>query len=522
MKVNIMALFSWIALILIMATVVHSNDLEFKPGDDGVRFGQGPNGGWVATWGGIDAFSFETVEEWEPGINVETGNAIVIDDEGYLYVAGKHHSVTDLDPGPAENLTREPGGSLSKFDRAGNLVWAINWEANAYDLAIGPDGDLYVVGGMSQNIDLDPSPYISANSDHGRHGNVFGYVSRITSDGQYVWGRSWGAVATSLAVTEAGIVLVGGYFKEPTNFNPNSGVNVITPVGRSSAYLGSLTSDGEYIDTLVWKWIEPELEIEGEYTDEGDVYVCALDTAQDGSIYVAGYFSGPVDFDPGEGVEIRDGGRFSTNYLCKFNPEYDFAWVRAWGQLWVGHSMGCDVGPDGYVHVTGTFQWYDDFDPGPGEEYHEAVDDYDIYVTRFSSDGEHQWARTWGDRAREEAGDVTVDNDGNVYITGLYQLTTDLDPGPGQNIHEGAHAGGALIVKLTSAGDYIWGTSIRPYDEGAVGGRSIAVDESGFVYVTGFFSGLTDFDPGEGSELHHSIDGLRDAFLIMIMPDGSW
>ena len=52
-------------------------------------------------------------------------------------------------------------------------------------------------------------------------------------------------------------------------------------------------------------------------------------------------------------------------------------------------------------------------------------------------------------------------------------------------------------------------------------GRSAAVDGSGNVYVTGYFFGTADFDPGPDTDDHTSVGG-NDIFLTKINPDGTY
>jgi hypothetical protein len=49
----------------------------------------------------------------------------------------------------------------------------------------------------------------------------------------------------------------------------------------------------------------------------------------------------------------------------------------------------------------------------------------------------------------------------------------------------------------------------------------VTMDGPGYVYVTGFFQEIVDFDPGSGVDSHTS-NGLNDVFLSKFLPDGSW
>ncbi|HKR07354.1 MAG TPA: T9SS type A sorting domain-containing protein, partial [Bacteroidia bacterium] len=91
---------------------------------------------------------------------------------------------------------------------------------------------------------------------------------------------------------------------------------------------------------------------------------------------------------------------------------------------------------------------------------------------------------------------VAADNAGNVYSTGIFTGTVDMDPGPGvfNLTSTGANDYDAYVSKLGASGNFIWaykfgGTSYEY-------GLSIALDKAGFIYIAGWFGDTVDFDPG--------------------------
>ena len=53
-------------------------------------------------------------------------------------------------------------------------------------------------------------------------------------------------------------------------------------------------------------------------------------------------------------------------------------------------------------------------------------------------------------------------------------------------------------------------------------GQSVAVDSSGNVYITGYFSGTVDFNPDNAATDNHTSSGLEDIFLTKINSNGSY
>lgn len=107
------------------------------------------------------------------------------------------------------------------------------------------------------------------------------------------------------------------------------------------------------------------------------------------------------------------------------------------------------------------------------------------------------WARQLGGSNFEHGYAVTVDGAGNVYSTGDFNGTIDLDPGAGvfSFNYTGAGPANTYISKLDANGNFVWAKQIEGWGNHS---SSIAVDVNGNVFVTGIFLQNSDLDPGPG------------------------
>jgi hypothetical protein len=88
---------------------------------------------------------------------------------------------------------------------------------------------------------------------------------------------------------------------------------------------------------------------------------------------------------------------------------------------------------------------------------------------------------------------ITLDAEGNIYTTGSFAGTIDIDPGLAMPGSASAGTDDTFVCKLDTAGNFEWGGRIGgPSSEWSY---SIAVDTMGNVYTTGRFSATADFDP---------------------------
>ena len=173
----------------------------------------------------------------------------------------------------------------------------------------------------------------------------------------------------------------------------------------------------------------------------------------------------------------------------------------------------------GNVYNTGYFRNFADFDPGSSTTFLSSNGATDVFIQKLSTNGDLVWARSFGGNLTDEAKDVFVDNIGNVFITGEFNGTIDIDPGPGTNMLTSNGGSDIFIQKLDSNGNFVWGKSIGGQFNDL--GTSIIVDTIGNIYVSGAFRDIVDFDPNVGSSSASS-NGLRDIFLLKLNSDGNY
>jgi len=120
------------------------------------------------------------------------------------------------------------------------------------------------------------------------------------------------------------------------------------------------------------------------------------------------------------------------------------------------------------------------------------------------------WAKQMGGPDFDGGQSIAVDGSGNVYTTGAFVDTADFDPGA--SIFTLTSAGNAdiFVSKLDASGNFVWAKKMggASLDQGF----SIAVDDSGSVYTTGYFHDTVDFDPG-ASTFNMTSAGIRDIFI---------
>jgi hypothetical protein len=118
-----------------------------------------------------------------------------------------------------------------------------------------------------------------------------------------------------------------------------------------------------------------------------------------------------------------------------------------------------------------------------------------IYCITSTAQYKCKWSRKIsGTDQVEEANSVVVDKVGNVYVTGVFNRTTDFDPSAGTATLIGNGTGSLYLAKYDTAGNYVWAFKLGDNSKGL----DLKFDINGDLILLGRFEGSVDFDPGVG------------------------
>jgi hypothetical protein len=174
-------------------------------------------------------------------------------------------------------------------------------------------------------------------------------------------------------------------------------------------------------------------------------------------------------------------------------------WAKSIGATYTDNVTAIAIDEAGNVFSTGGFSGTVDFDPSSGVYNLTASGQigYDTFVCKHTSSGALVWAKLLGGTQGSivDVSSIAIDLTGNVYTTGYYQGTVDFDPGT-TTYNITSAVGGIFISKLNSLGEFVWAKSMGGGQGSNANAYSIAVDVTGNVYTTGYFTATVDFDPG--------------------------
>ncbi|MFQ5976531.1 MAG: SBBP repeat-containing protein [Candidatus Heimdallarchaeota archaeon] len=436
-----------------------------------------------------DSYNFHNLgySTYITGDSYDTGNDIVIDSSGNIYVTGYTRS-TDF---PVVNgYDIWSGGSFEdvfvfKLSADGNSMLYSTYVGGTNDdegrgIAVDNAGNAYVTG-FTRSFDF---PTVNAyDASGGSFADVF--VFKLAADGRsllystYVEGGDYD-YGFDIAIDSSGNAYVTGQTEStdfPTTLNAYNMTGDGTPAFYD-AFVFKLSADGSNLLNCTY--------VSGSNHDYGRGI--AVDGF--GNAYITGY-TYSTDF-PTTLNAYNETGDGSTSFLDAFVFKLSADSRNSLYSTYVGGSdddfgMGLAIDNAGNAFVTG-YTHSTDF-PTTLNAYNETGDGsttfQDVVVFKLSTDGEILLYSTYVAGSAADLGQaIAVDSSGNAYVTG-YTRSTDF---PTVNAYDafgdGAVSYDVIVFKLSADGDsllystYIAGSD---YDQGF----GIAVDDSGNAYVTG-------------------------------------
>lgn len=203
-------------------------------------------------------------------------------------------------------------------------------------------------------------------------------MMKIDPSGNLIWARQVGGAASDLGyaarLDNQGNVFVTGFFQGSADFDPGTGVNMLTSVGNYDTFIWKLDPNGN----LLWA-----KQFGGIGVDVGR----GMTTDALNNVYLTGPFSNTVDFDPGPGVYNLTSISTNSMFVVKLDATGEFQCAACFTGTGQSHGQSVIATGTGGIVALGHFSNTIDFVPGPGSLPLTATMGSDIFVVNFTCNG---------------------------------------------------------------------------------------------------------------------------------------
>jgi hypothetical protein len=388
------------------------------------------------------------------------------------------------------------------------FVWAkqIGGAGDQLGTSIATDafGNVITAGHFEGTVDFDSGPSTYTLNEYSG-GNLF--ITKHDPSGNLMWAINFGGgsyyATPAVAVDNFQNIYVTGWFWGSADFDPDSTIFNLNSIGNRDIFVCKYNSLG----ILIWAK-------QMGSTNEDSGSSVSIDNF--GNVISTGFFRGTADFDPGVGTYTLAGSGNQNTFISKLDSTGNFIWATSLVSTYSNFSEDIVADKSGNIYLLGGFEGTVDFDPSISTYTLSEAGSVDIFLCKFNSNGNFMWAKGIGGQGTDYGHSMAIDQECNIYATGVFTGTVDFNPGSGiYNLF----GGGAYVAKFDSSGNFVMAKNFKQSAGGPVG-LGIAVDSKKMIYTTGFFLGTADFDPGPGT--YTITSAAYDVFVTVLDENGDF
>jgi PKD repeat protein len=308
--------------------------------------------------------------------------ALTIDVEGNLVVAGNFGGTVDFDPNAAVSNLNAVGGAdifILKMSDAGDLIWKKRFGSPdnefMYDLECDAANNIYATGEFSGSIYFNTSG-IGTNTVSA--GGPDAYVLKLDAESNFVFvqtmGGAWNDSGKQIELDSDENIIVCGTFEQTADFNPGTSTNnLISNSNNTDVFVAKYDgTSGDYV------WAKA-------FTGPNDLDEAkGLAVDMDNNVYVGGDYYGTIDFAWGTNNFEMTASIFGSAFLVKLESNGNFIWAQ---NINPGNEALCAdvvVNADNDIIMFGSFTSPFDFDFNASVVSLNPLGDRDAFVAKWS------------------------------------------------------------------------------------------------------------------------------------------
>jgi len=334
-------------------------------------------------------------------------------------------------------------------------------------------------------------------------GATDGFIVKYDASGNVLWAASIASAgadkALSVAADASGNCYVVGYFNSSTI---TIGATTLTSAGNEDMFIVKYDAVGN----VVWAQSAG-----GAYGD----FAFSVTAAADGSgdIYMTGTFpSASITFGSVTVTNTHTGT--GDMFIVKYDADGNALWAKnaGGGGNEAAYSVTSDAAGNSYI--TGQYDSPFTITTDTGITTLSDAGGYDVFLVKYSSDGNVLWAQKGGGSSGDYAYSVAADDSDNSYVTGFF-FSPSITFGSITLTTVGGDD--MYIVKYDADGNVLWAKNAGGISDVA---QSVTIDPSGNVYVTGYF-GTPTITFGPITLTNDAFDTTNDIYIVKYDGDGN-
>lgn len=390
------------------------------------------------------------------------------------------------------------GTSIGQPESTQGWIWAKQAGGSNYDIgrsiAVDNAGNNYVTGSFWNESASFGNITLPNSGGH----DIF--IAKIDANGNWLWAKKAGGssfdISNGITVDNNGNCYVTGHFSATASF----GSYTLNSSGGQDVFVAKLDTNGN------WLWAKRAGGTQNE-TASG----IAIDNL--GNCLIAGEFYGTAAFGS---TNLTSNNNLAV-FVAKLNQSGNWIWAKQTGG-YGGRAQSIAADNSGNCVVCGLF--YENTSFG-NTTLTSSNGNADVFVAKLNASGNWLWAKRAGSTSYDEATSIELDNDGNSYVSGNYNVGGIAGEMGGFGTYQIFSSGDSeiFVAKLSQTGAWLWAKSAGS----ANWDYSLGLDasSSGNCYITGCFYA----EPGSGASFGTNTlmgSGNSEIFVAKLDTSGNW
>lgn len=217
-----------------------------------------------------------------------------------------------------------------------------------------------------------------------------------------------------------------------------------------------------------------------------------ISTDATGNTYTTGYFTGSAKF----GTITLNCSGVSDVFVTKTDANGNILWAVSGGGSNSTRGLAIKADGTGNSYVTGYYYGSATF----GSTTITSAGLQDVFIAKYDPTGVLLWVVSAGGTLSDIGNAITVDNSGNVIVTGEFAGTASFGATKLTSTKNNVNV---FTTKLDGSGNFLWAVSgVGPHTDRGLG---VGADPSGNIYVTGQFTDTVTFSNTHFTPLYNAI-----------------
>ncbi|MFN8231687.1 MAG: T9SS type A sorting domain-containing protein [Bacteroidia bacterium] len=277
--------------------------------------------------------------------------------------------------------------------------------------------------------------------------------------------------------------------------------------------------------------IDPLVRLWGTYNGGGGqdvIYYSKVDASN--NVYVSGYTNSTFNIATVGTFQNTFGGQSSQVWGDAFVTKYNSSGVRLWSTYFGGNGSDfgsmLNIDATGNVYLVGATLSTNTMAIATPlahqTNYGGGTNTGDAFIVKFDSNGLRLWSTYYGGSGDDYADGATLDNLGNLYLTGVTSSTATnviSTTGSFQQTYGGG-ANDAFLAKFDSNGNRLWATYIG--GNGIDNGLGCNFDSFGNVLIAGYTTSTNNIATTGAHQINFAGGSIfGDGFLAQFDTNGN-